>query len=764
MADATKYTVPVNGPSGGRFVDLVEFAQLTEEAKAQAADPGPAGPPPVVIIAPEPTPTVLRVLVASRAGHDLVLAQLTPGDPWLIEPVQLPSGNDAFLVRAKNLLANPDIKLLAPVDLAKIAGESSDNYGLDEPASFPGLPGYRFDQFYPDKAKYWEKSDRPNMVDYTAQALAAGVAPAPLPPLRPEPLPSPLNDPELVGRLMESRTASVLSDVPFGYDRLQIIHPPYEDGWQMMMGEIGMRNAPGFPNETPDLLRRHGNNFMDAMFYYGGSRAPWGLPKKDEALFFEVTGACWDPYRAVADVLLTGLETIGNSLVKTLPAWNSVEENGLIDGIPTIKQCHFNIEYHWLLEQPYKGANPANIWQLWTDEQKNRPFFNYHSSQLESAQIIYNRGGIGLLNEALHQKWRNIAALSIQIINRSSNMQAYFGDGPGIAPMHYIKSFGGDYTLSDLLSSNVNDASRFMDANQYANAGKIEVGGQVYNVTGNLKAMGGKSHCYHYEWGVNISAQDRELVLSGQGPRDIRIWHDRMQPELYRPYDKAFHAQLTNYVETKKGWVHPVIWQTESNYENCYFVDGQEIPGNWLGWTENQPPFLPCKVPLHPEVCNSIIYNARMNLQGAYLWGSARRQDLPAGVSEHTNPTVHQTAREGLQRALDEVNQHRAFGPDTINLWDTIKIWNEVKKEWFAGDASQLLLRNGRNAAGQPASPIPLVQGVYRPSEKLELYSVYVPHLKRQDTSMVRFISPINGRELTARATGWGPTLWTRQG
>jgi hypothetical protein len=216
-------------------------------------------------------------------------------------------------------------------------------------------------------------------------------------------------------------------------------------------------------------------------------------------------------------------------------------------------------------------------------------------------------------------------------------------------------------------------------------------------------------------------------------------------------------------VETKKGWVHPTIWQTEANYENAYLVDGQEIPGNWLGWTLNSPPFLPPKVPLHPEVYNSIIYNARMNLQGAYLWGSARRQNLPAGKSEHTHPTVHQTAREGLQRALDEVNQHRAFGPDTVNLWDTIRIWNQDRKEWFAGDASQLLLRNGRDAAGNPASPIPLVQDVFRPSTGIELYAVYVPHWERTGQTIMRFKSALDGKELAARAPGWGPTLWTRQ-
>jgi hypothetical protein len=463
------------------------------------------------------------------------------------------------------------------------------------------------------------------------------------------------------------------------------------------------------------------------------------------------------------------MQTIGDNLSKRMPAWNSVKENGLIDGVPTVKECHFNTEYAWLQEAPPSdwkpgSFDPKNFWATWSPEQRNQRIVNYaQGGREETLQEIYNRGGVNELNAALHQKWTNIHGLSILIINRISGIRAYVGDGSGIAPGHYIQNGNTPYALSDLLSSNVNDGSRFEEANKNLNAGRLTIAGQVYDVSGNLKEISGKSHCYWYEWGVEISAENREKVLSGQGGNDIRAWHTLMRPELYRPYDKAFHAQLSNYVETKKGWVHPTIWQTETNYENCYYVDGQEIPGNWLGWTINQPPFLPCKVPLHPEVCDSIVYNARMSLGGLYLWEAFRRQNLPIGKSEHTHPTVHQTAREGLQRALDEVNQHRVFGPDTINMWDTIRIRNEDRKEWFSGDASQLLLRNGRNAAGKPANPIPLVTGVYRPSTKTELYSVYVPHPGRFEQSLVHFKSPIDGKELTARATGWGPTLWTRR-
>jgi hypothetical protein len=732
-------------------------------AGAGSAEPGP---PPVVIIAPEPTPTVTRVLVAKRSGHDLVLAKL--GDAtWLLEPVQLPSGNDAFLARGKNLLANPDIQLLAPVDLAIIAGESTANYGLDEPASFPGLPGYRFDR-YEDGAKYWEKSDRPDLVNYNQYLAAKGIPPAPHVVVRPAPLPFPIAVSEGSDDLSESSTPSVLSDMPFGYDRMQVEHPEYEDGWQMKMGSIAQVNAPGFPNETPELLQRHGINEFDATFFYGSDGlAPWGLPKKEDKLFFEAGGGIWDPYRDPFSVLATDMQTIGNNLSGRMPGWNSVKENGLIDGVPTVKECHFNTEYAWLQDAPPPKAEPGtydpkNFWATWTDQQRNQRIVNYaQGGREETLQEIYNRGGVDELNAALHQKWANIHGLSILMINRISGIRAYVGDGAGIAPMHYLQYYPGN--ASDLLSADVNDASRFQDANQNLNGGKLTIAGQVYDLTGNLKQIAGKSHCYHYEWAVEISAEDREKVLSGQGGTDIRVWHTKMRPELYRPYDKAFHAQLTNYVENKKGWVHPVLWQTEVNYENAFLVDGQEIAGDWLGWTINQPGWIPSKVPLHPEVCNSIVYNARMNLQGLYLWEAFRRQNLPIGKSEHTHPTLHQTAREGLQRALDEINQHRVFGPDTVNMWDTIRIRNEARKEWFAGDASQLLLRNGRNSAGKPANPIPLVTGVYRPSTRTELYSVYYPHPGRYDQSLAHFKSPIDGKELTARATGWGPTLWTRQ-
>ncbi|GAB3550490.1 hypothetical protein [Spirosoma fluminis] len=555
--------------------------------------------------------------------------------------------------------------------------------------------------------------------------------------------------PTVPGRLIEVEPVSTFSEEPFGYNRLQIEHPAYEDEWQMKESEIAVENAPGFPDETPELLFRHGRTQVDAKMFYGdGGRASWGLPTKNQSLFFEYSGGDFEPYRSPFDVLTTDIHQIGLNLKNVrLPRWNNNEGDGLIDGVATVREAHLNLEYAWLT---------LDDWNRWSYAQRQTLFFNYVAGRTETLQQCFDREGLNGLSEALHQKWRNIIGLAILIINRiCPGVNAYYGDHSGIAPIHSIKDFSGNYSLSDLFSSSVNDASRFPQANEYLNAGRVTLDGEVFDVSGNLRALSKVAHCYNYEDYVMMRWPDYGDYQQATG--DIHAWHDKLVPNLHRPYDICLHAELTQYVKLKKNWPDfRTYWQTEPIYESSIvFPDKNwERVGAWVPWTNNT-----CKIPLHPEVSRGLVFNARLHLDGLFVWGKNRRQYLEKGQSENSHPQLHQVGREGIQIALDQINQVRAFTPDTQILTGSIQIKNDDRNEWFAGDAASLLRRNG-----SADKAVPLVTGVYNPKKRLEVYSVYALNPDRYTSRIVPFLSPIDGAELRAEARGWGPTLYARRG
>lgn len=706
-------------------------------------------PPKPVIIDPLTVKLTDGLVVGSRGSNQLILRAWN-GKVYLSEVL---SGGQ-ILVRGPNLLNEKGVVTAYKSRMSELSGGTTTYGGLTEPAGVVAPSGY-VRRTFSDGAVYYE----------------VGTAPTPPPVVTPPPTPTPDPGPDTKppvkpGTLQRSRTRSKLSDLPWGYNRLQVVHAPNQDNWVYKSMTVAVQNAPGFPSETPDLLRAHGHTQFTTDWFYGQTSGPFGLPKKSDQLFYEVSGGAFDPYRSVYGALTADMTTIGENIDRRIGQWNTADANGLIDGVGTVKQVHFNIEYAWFHENG--SGNIENYWQGFTPAMRQTRFVNYaNDRKVESFQEAYNRGGVGAIDAALHQKWRNVVLLSNQIINRHSKpARAYMGDWFGLVNFYNLANWNQPYSASDLLTSDVNDSGRFSEANESANAGELLLHGhERYNVTGNLRKEAGIAHCYNYEWGVSMTAADYDEYSRLRGAHDIRQWQDKMRPNLYRPYDRAFHAQLTQVVKEKKGWNDlAVYWQTEPIYEQSIFVEGRGEEGAWVSWTlDAQPPFAPCKLPLHAEVCDDIVYNARMHLQGLLVWDSQRRQNMPAGQSEHSHPWLHQTGREGLQRAYDEINQYDAFGPDTRRYNGNIAILNAQTGQYVSGDASKLLLANGKQN-GKPFKPVPLVTGVYRPSTGIELYSIYAVHQGRYDQTEVKFKSPVDGAELTATAVGWGPVLYVRQG
>ena len=703
--------------------------------------------PPVVVVPPKPIdPQTTKLFdglqIGLREGNKLSV-RLWNSKPYLSETL---SGGQ-ILVRGPNLLLEKNVISAYKSRVGDFAGGATAWGGLTEPAGVVAPSGY-VRRTFSDGAVYY-------IVGVDAQ-------PGPVVPDVPKPDVVVPAKPAPSSALLRSTTPSKLSDQPFGYNRLQVKHPPYQDGWVYKSEEIALQNAPGFPNETPDLLREHGHNVFNALWFFGSAQRDFGLPKKTDKLYFEVGGASFNPYRTVWSVLSNDLQTIGESISRTLPQWNTTESNGLIDGVGTVKECHLNLEYAWFGET----GTGENRWQGWSDQMRQSRFVNYdNNGQVETFQQVYDRGGVNAINRALHQKWRNITGLAIAIINRhSAPMRAYYGDFWGIAPIPSIRNWEGNYRLSELFTSDVNDGGKFGEANETLNAGRVVLNGHdAYDISGNLRRFAGISNAYNYEWAVKMKGADYDQFINLRGPgHDIRKWQDKMVPDLYRPYDRALHAQLTEYVKLKKGWPdYKVYWFTEPIYESSIYVEGRGEVGAWVGWTlDAQKPFDACKIPLHAEVCDDIVFNARMRLDGLTVWGGYKRQKLPEGKSENVHPWLHQTGHEGFQRALDEINQYDAFGPDTKRYFE-VPTLNAVTGQYVTADASTLLLANGKRE-GKPHKPVPLVSLVHRPSTGVELYSVYAVHEGRYDTSEVKFRSPVDGAELTATAVGWGPVLYVR--
>ncbi|UHG93283.1 putative Ig domain-containing protein [Spirosoma oryzicola] len=553
------------------------------------------------------------------------------------------------------------------------------------------------------------------------------------------------------------------SSSPNRINRMQApLSPEYRDGWKMKQTEI-VTGGNGGIIETPDELRKRGQNWFNACWFYCRDDRPYGLPKSTDNLFYEYTGNYWGPYHQNAYLaVVTDLTKIGNDCILRLAGWNSVPENGLIDGVATVKEAHFNIEYNWFL--------PSD-WEKLNGDQRNVRYFNYAINQTESLQETYNRGGIEAIVSAQHQKFRNIIALSVLYLNRNNNgMKAFYGDFWGLSRYHDLANWNEPVSATELLTRDVNDHGLFPYANEEANAGTISLNnGQSFYVSGNLNAMQMRRNCYNYEWNVFMSYKDFQdyFAVTKDAPaeqKDIRKWHSKMRPNLTRPYDMAYHILLDKTIAAKKGWSdYKEYWQNEHIYEHQIIVPDwpgepwKAAQGAWVPWTlyDGNTANSPTKIPLHPEVQTNLVFLSRMHYDGKFTWGNGCCSRLnPDGMyGENLNGSVHSVSREAEQSALSEINQYNetVFTADKRQHIGDIPVLTP-SGQYVTGDPSVLLRANA-----------PLVTGVDSPSTGWELYYIYYPNQSRDGQTTVRWKSPVDGAELSGVATGWGGTLYARK-
>lgn len=558
------------------------------------------------------------------------------------------------------------------------------------------------------------------------------------------------------------------SERPNDIDRLQVpVLPAYQDGWMMRQHEIVVKRTEGGKPETPAELRARGHNWFSALWFYGDQgQEAYGLPKKTDNLFFEYGGAYFHPY--TPDPLLTlvhSLQTIAENTLHKLSQWNSVPENGLIDGVPTVKDGYFNLEYPWIDEAMY---------QKWPESQKGLEYFNAAIGRTETIRETYQRGGYGALLAAQHQKWRNIVMLSVMHLNQTcGGMKAYYGDGVGIAPWRSLKNWSLDYSPQDLLNADVNDGRYFEEANETANGGVISltVNGhqRTYDVSGNLRALTQRSNVYVYEPYVFMSGKDyaEYMNLTPNSPaskKSIDAWYGRMRTDLTRPYDIAYHALLTQIVARKKGWDdYKAVWFTEPIFEFEILIDDENwrtANGSWVSWTLNDQPRNPVKIPVHPEISKTLTILARFHYPGKMMWGAPTRLNFATLHGGNLHPDIHYRSREAEAATLWELGQFNetVFRADKRQHLGDIAIVNPETDKYVTG-TPDVLLRANNNVN----KPVPLVTGVDSPSTFWELYQVYYPHQGRDDRSVVSWKSPVDGAELSGEAIGWGSTLYARQ-
>ncbi|GAB3973810.1 hypothetical protein GCM10028806_28450 [Spirosoma terrae] len=554
----------------------------------------------------------------------------------------------------------------------------------------------------------------------------------------------------------------VFSSKPNVINRMQAqTIPDYQDGWRMKTSDIVVGGNDG-KVETPDELRKRGHSDFNALWFYGDEGMPsWGLPKSTDRLFYEYTGNFWGPWHQTAYLsVIDDFDKIVNTTLSRMPAWNTSTQNGLIDGVPTVKLGHFNIEYNWFLQSD---------WDKLSQDQRNVQYWNYALNRRESLQDTYNRGGIDAIQQAQHQKWRNIIAISVMYLDRNNpGMKHFYGDMHGLTVFKSLTGWNHPLSPTDFLTADVNNAGLYPEANETANHGLITLwNGQVYNVSGNLNLINGHRHTYHYEWEFFMKRKDYEeyFSITKDSPadkKDIRQWYDKFYPNLARPYELVYHILSNWSIEQRKGWAHmPLEFQTEPIFEQ--FIrdkdNYQVLNGSWVPWTLNAQNQRPTKVPVHPEISEYITIYSRMHYDGKFMWGlgCCSRINPAEGQGDNVNPNVHQVAREAEQLALTELGQYNntVFLADKRQHIGDIPIYNPNTKQYVTGNPDQLL-----KAAG---GPVPLVTAVDSPSSGWELYAVYFPHAERNQESTVRWKSPIDGAELSGNAHGWSVRLYARK-
>lgn len=573
---------------------------------------------------------------------------------------------------------------------------------------------------------------------------------------------NPVNPPAPTAYAERKTVPFVFSSKPNVINRIQAqTVAPYQDGWRMKTSDIVVAGNDGTV-ETPDELRKRGHSDFNALWFYGDEGMPsWGLPKSTDRLFYEYTGNFWGPWHQDAYLsLVDDFDKIVNTSLSKMPAWNTSPANGLIDGVPTVKLGHFNIEYNWF-EQ--------NVWDKLSQDQRNITYYNYAIGRRESLQETYNRGGIEAVKQAQHQKWRNIIAISVMYLDRNNpGMKHFYGDMHGLTVFKSLTGWNHPLSPTDFLTADVNNAGLYPEANETANHGLITLwNGQVYNVSGNLNLINGHRHTYHYEWEFFMKRKDYEeyFSITKDAPtdkKDIRQWYDKFYPNLARPYELVYHILSNWSIEQRKGWAHmPLEFQTEPIFEQ-YIRDKdnyQVLNGSWVPWTLNAQNQRPTKVPVHPEISEYITIYSRLHYDGKFMWGlgCCSRINPAEGKGDNVNPNVHQVAREAEQLALTELGQYNTtvFTADKRQHIGDVPIWNQATGQYVTGNPDQLLKAKG--------GPMPLVTAVDSPSTGWELYAVYFPHAERNQETTVRWKSPVDGAELSGNAHGWSVRLYARK-
>ncbi|RIV23608.1 hypothetical protein DYU11_11545 [Fibrisoma montanum] len=551
----------------------------------------------------------------------------------------------------------------------------------------------------------------------------------------------------------------------------QVAHPAILDGWKQRTHELFAFNN-GNQNETPAALKARGHGMLSYRTYNDAANQPWGnLPPSDAELFFEYGGGgSFSGYPQNSHTFLTqSLQQVCNTLTGSLNLFNSVPANGLIDGVATVKEGSYNLEYGYF---SIYASNAQYNFNMMSEAMKDAQFFNYATGQPETVRQCFNRGGDAALTAALIQKWNNVILFATKYLRANCNgMEPFYGDDTTLAPILDVKD--SSLNLDEVLASSVNNGGFYPQLNAFGNGGTITIpNGQTYNLDGQLSAEFKRHITYSYENYCFVKRQDYNefFSITRNSPdnlKNIDNWYNKLQPQLTRPYTIAFHAALNWKILAEKGWQdHKFYWQTESIYEFDYLDKDtfETLNGAWVPWTINGSGTgndRNTKLPLHREVIKNITFLSRLHFHGMYFWGAGTVIDVAQSNGENMHPKVHLRSRDAHQEALNELAQYNGvvFLPDKRQHILDIPVRNPANGQFVTGGPHKLWRANGNTAA----QAVPLVTGVDSPSTGWELYFVYVPHELNTQTTTVTWRSPVDGRQLSGAVTGWGGRLFARK-
>jgi hypothetical protein len=545
--------------------------------------------------------------------------------------------------------------------------------------------------------------------------------------------------------------------------------PPYLDGWGYKTPELIKAMIGGGPAETVDQMISRGHNWVDYFLVVNNpdilaqAKPTWNLFLDFSAPYGGGGDYGQQPFRALTDSLLT----IINAKKAGWYTFNTSRANGLFEGVKCMKEVSLNIEYYFFLEN--------NAFQFLTENQKDTSFFNYTTGQNETIRQCYNRSGEPGLNAALIQKWNNLILAHCLYQNaRNPGVRTYYGDGDGETDFYGIQFWFNNYSITSLLSANVNDANLFKAANTTANAGVLTIDGITIDVSGSLYGLTKYSHTYRYDFTAQMSNSDyRAWRAIGPGSpsnqKQIDNWYPKLkQEDPYVCYNEAMAFMVRRYVRQQKGWVGNKIYrQIEPAYESGILLPEQgyarveiDVPWEQQGVGVGNQNKL--SVPLNPQIGYRQVVNARFFYEGLYSWsypGNWMDYAKVGGTDgPYVYPSTHDRGREGIQRGLNDVNiyNEKVFTADKIIHVGNIAVKNPADGVFYTLNPEEALKKNGGNLN----NPVPLVCAVTSPSQKGELYLVFYPNAEMSGGQLVTWRSPINGHEMTTAVYGWQPTLY----